>query len=212
MKKSIFAIVAVICLMFISCGNNKVIADIQKYIGDESITDVSIKELKIDKDYYEYLVEYGWCENELSACKESKDVLKEWLEAFPDDYIESWKKYPQEYNKLTQKRDRAKDKLKFYNHQIDSLSALRYNLINNNKSGILYVMRYKTINKFGTKDKYNSYSVYAYNSVHGHITEYDGDDKMDIVFAKYPKAKEEIANIMANEIGNALESLSEMFN
>lgn len=197
MKKILFVMFAFIALTFAAC-NSQVKSDIQNY--EERVENVSFKEIEISNNFYEYTQDLSPYYNDF---KFYHDKMKDAVNDF--SYNVNMARIYERYDKKTKDAlDKQQSEMEAIvaecSYKMDSIS----NFIENTKMmmqrGVLYVAKMKEFNKFGKKNDFYSFKVYAYNK-DGSIHEYDGKDKMELVLTAYPDAMKEAGKALKQAFG-----------
>lgn len=192
MKKILFVMFAFIALTFVAC-NSQVKSDIQNY--EERVENVSFKEIEIGNNFYEYTNDYTsnvdlYCDK-VKKLGNAYEIARMCADAVYDGINVNYYKSEQES---------ALGRIDTYKYELDSLKLLIDNISMTTKQGTLYVAKMKEFNKFGKKNDFYSFKVYAYNK-DGSIHEYDGKDKMELVLTAYPDAMKEVGKALKQAFG-----------
>lgn len=181
MKKILFVMFAFIALTFVAC-NSQVKSDIQSY--KENVENVSVKEIDIDHNFYEYTNDY----------RISTDLLFGNIDRLVHAQVKS------EYAASKGEKELYEKQYQKYQDFADSLQLRLDNIRMTSQQGTIYVAKYKGFNKFGKKDSFYSFGVFTYDK-DGTIHEYDGNDKMELVLTAYPDAMKEAGKALKQVFG-----------
>lgn len=184
---------AIIAVMFASCTNSNVKNDIKGY-KNQQVENISVKEISIEQDFYNYTQDYH------SSVAQYSDCVHKLGNAYEIATIQA------DIANLTGNKDDKKEheetlsRIENYKYVIDSLEMQINNYMATTQRGTIYVAKYKGFNKFGKKDGFYSFGVFTYNK-DGSIHQYEGKDYMDLVLTAYPDAMKEAGKALKQAFG-----------